>query len=135
MALSMSFPRLGILAGVLLVTSACSSVGHSLAGMVSPYRPDIRQGNYIDGSALERLRVGMSRDQVRYLLGSPLVLDLFDPDRWAYVYRFQPGDGPVVQRKISIRFADGKVAEIDDEGFEATAAVEVPTAGEPAPAH
>lgn len=82
----------------------------SVVGVVDPYRIDIRQGNYVDQEMLSQLRRGMSRDQVRYVLGSPLVVDMFRKDRWDYVYRLRSGRGEAQQRVISLHF-DGDVLD------------------------
>ncbi|HTL93080.1 MAG TPA: outer membrane protein assembly factor BamE, partial [Steroidobacteraceae bacterium] len=55
------------------------------------YRMDIQQGNYLDGRAVSQLKVGMTRSQVRFLLGTPMVEDAFHKDRWDYVYYFRRG--------------------------------------------
>src|ERR1700754_1580347 len=55
------------------------------------YRMDIQQGNYLEGKTVDRLEVGMTRSQVRYLLGTPMIPDLFDKDRWDYLYYFKKG--------------------------------------------
>jgi outer membrane protein assembly factor BamE len=60
-----------------------------LAGCV--YRMDIQQGNYLDGKAVGQLKVGMTRSQVRYLLGTPMVEDVFNSNRWDYIYYFKRG--------------------------------------------
>lgn len=95
----------------------------SVVGVVDPYRIDVRQGNYVDQEMLSQLRRGMSRDQVRYVLGSPLVVDMFRKDRWDYVYRFRSGRGEALQRVISLHF-DGDVldrVEGDVEGAQSGA--------------
>ena len=75
------------------------------------YRMSIQQGNYLDGHTVRQLKVGMTRVQVRYLLGTPMIQDVFDSDRWDYVYYFKRG---YVQRPIESRvtvfFHDGKVS-------------------------
>ncbi|PIV71723.1 MAG: outer membrane protein assembly factor BamE, partial [Rhodocyclales bacterium CG17_big_fil_post_rev_8_21_14_2_50_68_7] len=68
---------------------------------LSPYRIDVRQGNYITQEMVARLKPGMTRDQVRFVLGTPLVVDLFHAERWDYFYRFQPGSGQAQQRHLS----------------------------------
>lgn len=76
----------------------------SVVGVVDPYRIDVRQGNYVDQEMLSQLRRGMSRDQVRYVLGSPLVVDMFRKDRWDYVYSLRSGRSEAEQRVISVYF-------------------------------
>ena len=60
-----------------------------LAGCV--YRMDIQQGNYLDGKDVGKLKVGMTRVQVRYLLGTPMVEDIFNQSRWDYIYYYKRG--------------------------------------------
>ena len=64
-----------------------------LAGLLGGcvYRMNIQQGNYLEGKTVDQLEVGMTRTQVRYLLGTPMVPDAFDKDRWDYLYYFQSG--------------------------------------------
>lgn len=116
-----------IVAAILL--SACS--------FFAPYRIDVRQGNFVDQTMLAQLKPGMTRDQVRFVLGSPLVVDVFRIDRWDYIYRFKPGHGDVQQRTISIFFIDGLFDHIEGDmgelkGEEATQnlprVIEVPKA-------
>ena len=80
-----------------------------LAGCV--YRMDIQQGNYLDGHTVRQLKVGMTRVQVRYLLGTPMIADVFDTDRWDYVYYFKRGyiERPI-QSRVTVFFHDGKVS-------------------------
>lgn len=78
----------------------------SIVGVVDPYRIDVRQGNYVDQDMVSQLKRGMTREQVRFVLGSPLVVDMFRRDRWDYVYRYKPGSGEAEQRVISVFFVD-----------------------------
>jgi outer membrane protein assembly factor BamE len=64
---------------------------------------------------IAQLKRGMTRDQVRFVLGSPLVTDVFRTDRWDYVYRFRPGQGEVEQRVISVFFVDDRLDHIDGD--------------------
>lgn len=107
--------------------SGCSF--DSVVGLVDPYRIDVRQGNYVDQEMVAQLRRGMSRDQVRYVLGSPLVVDMFRSDRWDYVYRFRPGSGEAQQRVISLFFAGDVLDRI--EGDVAAASGEAAAAPQP----
>lgn len=87
----------------------------SVVGVVDPYRIDVRQGNYVDQEMLSQVRRGMSRDQVRYVLGSPLVVDMFRKDRWDYVYRFRSGRGEAQQRVISLYFVGDVLDRVEGD--------------------
>jgi len=77
------------------------------------YRMDIQQGNYLDGKAVKQLKVGMTRSQVRYLLGTPMVEDVFNKDRWDYIYYFKRGyvRRPLESRVI-VYFQNDKVQRL-----------------------
>ncbi|MDP1651182.1 MAG: outer membrane protein assembly factor BamE [Rhodocyclaceae bacterium] len=120
-------PSLLLLAACL---SACSNTP-DITSRLSPYRIDVRQGNYVTQDMIARLKPGMSRDQVRFALGTPLVADMFHADRWDYVYRFQPGRGEAQLRRIVVFFEDGKLARV---GGDVVAETEAATAAAPAPA-
>ncbi len=89
--------------------------------MLSPYRVDVRQGNYVDQEMVAKLRPGMTRDQVRFALGTPLVADMFHADRWDYVYRLQPGRGEVQLRRLVVFFVDDKLARVGGDVVAETA--------------
>lgn len=78
------------------------------------YRMTIQQGNFLEERAVEQLQVGMTRSQVRYLLGTPMVPDAFNKDRWDYLYYLKRGrlKSPV-QRHLVVYFEDDKVARIE----------------------
>ena len=84
----------------------------SLGGCV--YRMDVQQGNYLEGKAVDQLQVGMTRTQVRYLLGTPMVPDVFNKDRWDYLYYFEHGHlRRPAQRHLVVFFKEDKVASFD----------------------
>lgn len=98
---------------VLLPLAACSNVKMpDVASAITPYRIDIRQGNYITQEMVAQLKPGMTRDQVRFLLGTPLVADIFHADRWDYIYSFKPGRGETQLRRFAVYFEDGKLARV-----------------------
>jgi outer membrane protein assembly factor BamE len=70
---------------------------------------DIQQGNVITQEAVDQLRPGMTKRQVQFVMGTPLLVDVFHQDRWDYVYFRKPGRGEVVQNNISLFFADGSL--------------------------
>jgi outer membrane protein assembly factor BamE len=79
----------------------------------SPYRPDIQQGNFVSQEMLGQLKVGQSRDQVKFLLGTPLLTDAFHADRWDYPFYLARGDGELTTSRVSVYFKDNLVAKID----------------------
>jgi outer membrane protein assembly factor BamE len=96
------FTRLLSPALLLILCSACV------------YRPDIQQGNFIEAKTVNQLQVGMTRSQVRYLLGTPMVPDLFDKDRWDYLYYFQRGRlHRPEQRHVIVFFKEDKVSAFE----------------------
>ena len=98
---------------VLLPLAACSNVQvPDVASVITPYRIDIRQGNYITQDMVAQLKPGMTRDQVRFILGTPLVADIFHAERWDYIYSFKPGRGEVQLRRFAVFFADNKLARV-----------------------
>lgn len=90
-----------------------SNVGSSMASwgptFLGPYRPDVHQGNIITKEMVEQLRQGMAREQVRFLLGTPLLTSEFHKDRWDYAYYLNPRKGEVQNRRLTIFFKDNKL--------------------------
>ena len=84
----------------------------TLSGCV--YRLDVPQGNRIDPELINQLEIGMSRNQVEFLLGSPAVVDLYRPGRWHYIFYHKAGeDGSVVQRRMTLTFTDDLLSGIE----------------------
>lgn len=71
------------------------------------YKLDVQQGNKLEADDVDRVEIGMSRNQVRFLLGTPVVDDLFHSDRWDYIYYFKPGRGATADRRWLIVWFDG----------------------------
>ena len=95
-----------------LASILCILVALPASGCV--YRINIQQGNYLDPAALEQLQVGMTRSQVRYLLGTPMVPDAFDKDRWDYLFYFKRGRlRDPEERKVTVYFEDDKVTRFE----------------------
>ena len=84
------------------------------------YRIDIQQGNVVEQQMRDRLEIGMERSKVRFIMGTPLLVDPFNQDRWDYVYRLRRGTGEEVSQRVSLYFADDRLARIEgDVGSEA----------------
>ncbi|MDB5910024.1 MAG: uncharacterized protein JWP34_4138 [Massilia sp.] len=79
----------------------------------SPYRPDIQQGNFISQEMLAQLKVGQTRDQVKFILGTPLLTDVFHANRWDYPFYLARGNGELTKARVTIYFKDDKVEKFD----------------------
>ena len=105
--------RLALIVGLALALASCGVP--NIPG-ITPYKPDIQQGNFISQESVAQVKPGMSREQVRFILGTPLVADVFHGDRWDYVFRRTPqGGGAVQQRRLSVFFGDGKLARVEGD--------------------
>jgi len=105
------------LAALTATLGACSS--SYVPNMLRPYRPDVQQGNIVTKDMVEQLRPGMTRDQVRFLLGTPMLTDIFHQDRWDYTYYLRRKSGDPQIRKLSIMFADGKLERYSGDAMPA----------------
>ena len=101
---------------IAFLLSACSYLPEmpslrSLPGLsaIKPYRIDIQQGNFLSPEMVAQLKMGMTREQVRFVLGTPLVTDIFHGDRWDYVFYRELSDGKKEQRRLSVFFVDNKL--------------------------
>ena len=95
-------PMASALAVVLLAVGACV------------YRIDIQQGNLLEDGVVEQVQLGMTRSQVQFLLGTPMISDSFHQDRWDYTYYFRQGRSRNVdQRWLIVFFEDDEVVRID----------------------
>jgi outer membrane protein assembly factor BamE len=91
------------------------TIGGCSLGFPGVYRIDIPQGNLVNNSKIADVKVGMEPRQVRYLLGTPLITDSFNQNRWDYFYSLHKDNKTTVEHHVSIFFADGRVAEIKDQ--------------------
>ena len=74
------------------------------------YRMDIQQGNKINPDRLARLKTGMTKDQVRYLLGNPVADNVFHKNRWHYIYYLVPGEGKTEKYSLVLLFDDDRLS-------------------------
>ena len=91
--------------------------GLIMGGCVRSYRVEIQQGNVISAEQIEKLIPGTSRNEVRFILGTPLIEDPFHADRWDYFYSLDPAKGEqVTQYRLSIWFENDLVTRTEVEG-------------------
>jgi outer membrane protein assembly factor BamE len=85
-----------------------------LGKVFKPYRPDMVQGNFISKEQLERLKLGMDREEVKVVLGTPLITSVMHPNRWDYVFAFKRGDTQLVeQRQVTLIFEKDLLQKIN----------------------
>ena len=90
----------------------------SIAGCSSwIYRIDIPQGNYLEQKDINKLQIAMTKEQVKFILGSPVVLDAFDEDTWYYIYRFRSGrdESFNINKNFTIKFVDDKIVSAEGD--------------------
>ena len=105
--------RLAFLAA--LATVLLTACGVPRIPGLTPYKPDIQQGNFVSPDLVAQLKPGMTREQVRFLLGTPLLTDIFHADRWDYVYWRETSRGKREQRRVALFFADDKLARTEGD--------------------
>jgi outer membrane protein assembly factor BamE len=85
----------------------------SFFGFITPYRITVQQGNFVSQEMVTQLKQGMTREQVRFLLGTALLTDMFHEDRWDYPFRLLKPNGEVVSSRIAIFFKNNTVERFD----------------------
>lgn len=99
--------RLAMAGTTLLTLGACGTldgVSSTVTQVVSPYRPEIVQGNFVSREQVALLKPGMNKLQLRQLLGTPLVTSIFHSDRWDYVFTLNRQGLPPQQRRLTLFF-------------------------------
>ncbi len=114
----------------ILISALIIGLGGCSGKLFTVYKIDVQQGNAVDFENVEMLKVGMTRDQVKFLLGTPMVADIFHPDRWDYVYYFIPGYGERERRHLTLYFNGDNVSEIIKNQIEAPPAEQAETTSE-----
>jgi outer membrane protein assembly factor BamE len=107
---------LPLCAGVLglgALLGCTTSANDRLLGVITPYRMEIVQGNVVTQEMAAQLRNGLTRDQVRSLLGSPLLTDVFHADRWDYVFSIRRQGTTPQQRRVTVLFEKDRVVSFE----------------------
>ena len=97
----------------LSIVSGCNNIGSM--DFPGVYKIAIPQGNIITQDMVDQLQPGMSKRQVTFIMGTPLIRDPFFQDRWDYVYSFQPGGGQRGQERISVFFVDDQLVRFEGD--------------------
>ncbi len=96
--------------GVAVALVALAVAGCSSDKWGFPYRAGVQQGNWITQEQVALLQPGMTREQVRFALGSPTLTSVLHADRWDYPYFYQPGTGKPMERKFTVWFENDRLA-------------------------
>jgi len=94
-----------LIAGVVLLINGCTI-----------HIPDVQQGNVLDPALLAQIHPGLSKKQVKYLLGTPIINDAFHPERWDYIYLFQSQESPAVRKRVTLFFDNDLLSRIETDG-------------------
>ncbi len=117
--ISVSFiPRFVLITAAGFAVSACSifdKASSGIAGIVSPYKVEVVQGNFVSKEQREALQLGMPRNQVRDVLGSPLVTSAFHAERWEYVFTIRRQGQEPQQRKLTVFFKGDELAKVESD--------------------
>lgn len=92
--------------------TSCSTMTEAIPGV---YKVDVDQGNIISQEVIDQLRPNMTKQQVQFVLGTPLLVDVFHQNRWDYVYSQQPGGDARTQSRISLFFRDDRLTGVQGD--------------------
>ena len=119
----MSISRIRLLKAALYLIIGASLL--TLNGCVRSYRVEIQQGNVISAEQIEKITPGTSRNEVRFILGTPLIEDPFHAERWDYFYSLDPAKGELVTKyRLSVWFENDQVLQTVVEGAGLPGAIE-----------
>jgi outer membrane protein assembly factor BamE len=105
-------------ASATVLLAGCGSmqeVGRSVASVITPYKVEVVQGNFISKEQVQALQPGMVRDQVRQILGTPLVTSLFHGDRWDYVFTIRRKGVEAQRRQLTVWFKDDRMERVEGD--------------------
>ena len=114
----LNFPR--SLLAALAAALAANGCGVPRIPGITPYKMEIQQGNFVSQDMVSQLKPGMTKDQVRFALGTPLLTDIFHGERWDYIYWREDAAGKREQRKLAVYFKDGKLERVEGDVVPAT---------------
>ena len=118
---------------LILISSLLASCSYLSVPLLAPYKMDVRQGNYITAEMREKLKLGMSKQQVRYVLGTPMISDVLHANRWDYPFRLEQEGKLVEKQLLSLYFDGNNLSKIDDGKAVEVAVVKPVLAAESAP--
>lgn len=115
---TLSSSRIYLAAAAAAMLAGCGSLDNAsnrIAGVFTPYKVEVVQGNFVSREQVEALQPGMSREQVRAILGTPLVTSVFHADRWDYVFTLKRQGVEPQQRRLAVFFDGEAMARVEGD--------------------
>ncbi len=113
---------------LLILLAGCSSWSNPI-DQIKPHKIDIAQGNALTQDMLDKLKPGMTQSQVRFILGTPLIVDPFRNNRWDYVYRLEKEGKLAENRRVTVVFENDKLKALQGDVVAAPIKTEAMEAG------
>ena len=101
-----------IMRKLLITTAICASI---LATACSVHKVEVQQGNVVNQEMRGAVEIGMTKRQVQFVMGTPLLIDPFHPDRWDYIFTRDTGKGPTTLKYMALFFEDDKLVKIESD--------------------
>ncbi|GGG07743.1 MULTISPECIES: outer membrane protein assembly factor BamE [Cysteiniphilum] len=100
----------------LVFLAACGTLLLSGCSIFTPYTPPIQQGKIISQDIMKQIKPGMTKEQIKYILGTPDVIDPFAQDQWNYIYSLQNSfDAPRSEKQLILTFKDNKLTQVSGD--------------------
>ena len=93
---------------LILIVSSLATIVTACSNYIPAYKIDVQQGNILTQEDVNQVKIGMNKEKIVYILGSPTITDPFHADRWDYTYTFKPGYGKLEKKNITLYF-DGDI--------------------------
>lgn len=100
-----------LLASLTLLSTSCALIPDA-------HRIEITQGNIIEQASIDKLSLGMTEEQVKFLMGSPAIQDIFHPNRWDYIHYVDRQREELINQQLTLVFKDGLLAQVKSEDFD-----------------
>ena len=88
-----------------------------LSGCIHPYVPTVNQGNVLSQKQIDQVKKGMSKDDVQYILGAPIMQNSIASDRWDYIYTQKLEQKKMTEKRLTLYFRNGKLTQIDNVDY------------------
>lgn len=101
---------------LIFLSMLLSSCSYFHVPVLSPYKMEIRQGNFVTAEMRDEMKLGMTKAQVRYVLGTPMISDAFHGNRWDYAYRLTQRGEVVEKQHLTLYFDGDNLVRMDEDG-------------------